>query len=139
MRQYYAHKRMASIRDRDSKIELLLRKALRDKGYRFKVCAKRIIGKPDIVFVRERVAVFCDSLFWHGRDWHIEKHRFKRNKKFWCKKIENNMERDYRVNRTLEQHGWRVLRFWEDEILRNVEGCVKMIKKEIKNRRNSFK
>jgi DNA mismatch endonuclease, patch repair protein len=83
-------------------------------------------GCPDIVFVRARIAVFCDGDFWHGRDWGLRKERLGRGKNagYWVSKIERNIERDAQVRDQLERAGWQVLRFWETEILRNGEGMV---------------
>ncbi|MCF6184616.1 MAG: very short patch repair endonuclease [Bacteroidales bacterium] len=78
-----------------------------------------------------KIAVFCDSEFWHGKDWETKKYEIKTNRDFWYKKIERNIERDEEVNLKLKKEGWVVLRFWGKEILKNTENCVKKIETEI--------
>ena len=103
---------MKQVKNKDSDIELKLRKALWARGLRYQKNVLGIIGKPDIVFKGKRVAVFCDSEFWHGYDWDNRKNDIKSNKEFWITKIERNIERDKEVNKALEEQGWIVLRFW---------------------------
>ena len=93
---------MKNIRFKDTKAEVLLRKALWHKGYRYRKNCKNIIGKPDIVFRKYKIAVFCDSEFWHGYNWEVRKHDFKSHQEFWIPKIERNMARDKEVNERLE-------------------------------------
>ena len=89
----------------------------------------KVPGKPDFAFVGPRVAVFCDSHFWHGYGWSDgARDAIKKNREFWSKKIEGNMARDAEVNRRLEAAGWTVLRFWEHEILQDAETCIQRIK-----------
>ncbi len=80
-------------------------------------------GKPDIVFCRQRVAVFCDGDFWHGKGWEGRRRRLAQgtNGRYWTAKIERNRERDNENTMRLEAAGWKVLRFWESEIHRDVE------------------
>ncbi|SHJ14252.1 very short patch repair endonuclease [Lutispora thermophila] len=107
---------MQAIKGKDTKIEIMLRKKLWEKGYRYRKNYKNLPGKPDIVFTKYKVAVFCDSEFWHGYNWEEKKKRLGTNREFWIRKIEKNMERDKRVNEELISDGWIVLRFWEKEI-----------------------
>lgn len=127
---------MQAVRSKDTKIEILLRKALWKKGYRYRKNDKTVFGKPDIVFKKYKTAVFCDSEFWHGKDWQNRKHDHKSNIEYWHKKIERNIERDHEVNIKLEAENWIVLRFWGKEIFNNLESCVNKIENEIKRKQN---
>jgi len=101
-----------------TRAELLLRRALWHRGARYRLHAKDLPGKPDIVFRGKRVAVFVDGDFWHGRDWESQRERLarRRNSSYWIAKIEYNRERDARNTEQLEAHGWQVFRFWETDI-----------------------
>ncbi len=118
---------MRQVKNKDSDIELILRKALWSKGLRYRKNVKDIYGKPDIVFKSKKVAVFCDSEFWHGYDWENRKNDFHSNRSFWLPKIERNMERDREVTEHLEAEGWTVIRFWGKEIKKNTDKCVEEI------------
>jgi DNA mismatch endonuclease Vsr len=87
----------------------------------------RIYGKPDVVLISKKVAIFCDSEFWHGRNWSLRKYDIKSNRDFWYPKIERNIKRDKQVTRWLKNQGWKVLRFWESEIEKNLNGCINKI------------
>ncbi|MBO6800544.1 MAG: very short patch repair endonuclease [Balneola sp.] len=126
-------KNMKAVKSKDSKIELLLRKELWNRGHRYRKHYKKIPGKPDIVFVGKKVAVFCDSEFWHGKNWNERKKDFKSNKKFWHSKIERNIERDKEVNEILENLGWTVLRFWGNQIKQDLDRCVSLIEEKLRN------
>ncbi len=123
------HKNMQNIKSKDTKIEVLLRKALWKKGYRYRVNYKKLPGKPDIVLTKYKIAIFCDSDFFHGKDWGKLRARLEKgdNGAFWIKKIVRNMERDDNVNKEIRTLGWRVLRFWGDDIKRNLDDCVKAV------------
>ncbi len=122
---------MRQVKSKDSKIEMLLRAELWRRGFRYRKNAKGVTGKPDIAFIGKKVAVFCDSEFWHGFDWEQKKYEFKSRQDFWLPKIERNMERDREVNDTLKKAGWTVIRFWGHEIKRNVTQCADIIGKAI--------
>ena len=124
-------KNMKAVKSKDSKIEVKLRKALWNEGLRYRKHYSKIPGKPDIVFIGAKVAVFCDSEFWHGKNWEERKKDFKSNRDFWINKIERNIQRDEEVNNLLQEKGWRVIRFWGDEIKKNIDECVKTVKKEL--------
>jgi len=99
----------------------------------FKKNDANIIGKPDFLWKDKKVAVFCDSSFWHGyRRMTTQRHRFKSNKKFWVKKILRNMERDREVNRLLRKQGWKVLRFWDFQIEGDAAKCISRIKEALR-------
>lgn len=122
-------KNMRAVKNKDSQIELLLRKELWSRGLRYRKNCKGIIGKPDIAFIGKKVAVFCDSEFWHGYDWENKKHEIKSRQEFWIPKIERNMQRDEEVTAALEQQGWTVLRFWGNEIKKNTKDCADIVQK----------
>ena len=122
---------MQQVKNKDSKIEVLLRKELWARGLRYRKNVNRIYGKPDIVFIGKKVAVFCDSEFWHGYNWEERKKDFKSHQEFWIPKIERNMERDAEVTAKLESEGWTVIRFWGNEIKKNTAQCADIIEKAV--------
>ena len=123
-------KNMQHIRSKDTSIEIKLRNALWHEGIRYRKNYKKIPGKPDIAITKHRIAVFCDSSFWHGRDFDTKK-PVDTNHEYWDKKIRRNMERDQEVNQQLKAMGWTVLRFWDVEINKRLEECVKTVKETI--------
>ena len=124
-------KNMQAVKNKDSQIELLLRKELWSRGLRYRKNVNRIYGKPDIVFIGKKIAVFCDSEFWHGYNWEERKKDFKSHQEFWIPKIERNMARDAEVTAKLESEGWTVLRFWGNEIKKNTAQCADIIEKAV--------
>lgn len=122
---------MQAVKNKDSQIELLLRQELWSRGLRYRKNVNRIYGKPDIVFIGKKVAVFCDSEFWHGYNWEERKKDFKSHQEFWIPKIERNMERDAEVTAQLESEGWTVIRFWGNEIKKNTAQCADIIEKAV--------
>lgn len=120
-------KNMQAIRAKDTKIECILRKRLWDMGYRYRKNYKKLIGKPDIVLTKYKIAIFCDSEFWHGKDYDKSVGRIGTNQGYWKQKIARNIERDKEVTQKLENDGWIVLRFWEKEILKETEQCVEEV------------
>ena len=129
---------MQAVKNKDSTIEIMLRKVLFAKGYRYRKNHPGVFGHPDIVFVREKVVVFCDSEFWHGYDWENRKNDFKSKRDFWIPKIERNMERDKEVTARLEADGYVVLRFWGKQIKQNLEAVATKVEYEILNRRRNM-
>lgn len=127
-------KNMQAIKNKDSQIELLLRKELWKRGLRYQKNRTDIFGKPDIVFKGKKIAIFCDSEFWHGYNWEERKKDFKSHQEFWIPKIERNMERDIEVTNKLESEGWTVLRFWGNEIKKETEKCANIIEKAVQTR-----
>lgn len=130
--QEQIHYNMQRVKSKDSEIEKILRNALWNKGHRYRKNVKDVFGHPDIVFKSKKVAIFCDSEFWHGYDWEHKKNEIKTRQDFWIPKIERNMQRDKEVNMKLSEEGWTVLRFWGTEIKKQTENCVKEIEKCIK-------
>ncbi len=125
---------MSRVKNKDSDIELKLRKELWSRGLRYQKNCKDVFGKPDIVFKGKKVAVFCDSEFWHGYDWENRKHDFKSHQEFWIPKIERNIERDKEVTARLEEMGWTVIRFWGREIKKNCYECAEKIEEKVREK-----
>lgn len=120
----------------DTKCELVLRRALWASGVRYRKDVAALPGRPDVVFHGARVAVFCDGDFWHGRKWEDRKRKLAsgHNAPYWLAKIERNMARDQERTDLLIAHGWMVLRFWETDILANVDSVVKRVLKILDER-----
>ena len=127
------HKNMSNIKNKDTAIEVKLRKALWKKGYRYRKNYKKLPGKPDIVLPKYKLVVFCDSEFFHGKDWEDLQEQLKRgnNAEFWIKKISQNRVRDEEINKQLKFMGWTVIRFWGKDIKKDVEQCVKVVEETI--------
>lgn len=126
-------KNMQNIKGKDTSIEIKLRKALWHKGYRYRKNVSTLPGKPDIALTKYKLAIFCDSEFFHGKDWEVLKPRLERgsNAAFWVNKISRNRERDEEVNKRLLFMRWTVIRFWGMEINKDVELCVKVVEETI--------
>ena len=126
-------KNMRHVKSKDTTIELKLRKELWHRGYRYRKNYSKLPGKPDIVLMKQKIVIFCDSEFFHGKDWEILKPRIIRgnNPNYWLKKIERNMERDRENDQQLLALGWTVIRFWGKDILKNTEECIKVIEETI--------
>ena len=122
---------MRKIHSKDTSIELLLRKALWHKGYRYRKNYKALPGSPDIVLTKYKIAIFCDGDFWHGKDINKIRGQVKTNRQYWIPKIERNIEHDQEVDAALLCQGWMVLRFWESDIIRNRQQCINTICKYI--------
>ena len=125
---------MRQVKNKGSEIEKLLQKELWRRGLRYRKNVKNIEGKPDIAFIGKKVAVFCDSEFWHGYDWEKRKKDFKSNQEFWIPKIERNIQRDAEVTQILEADGWKVIRFWGNEIKKNLKECADVVERILKER-----
>ena len=108
------HKNRAAIRSKDTSIEVKLRKALWHHGYRYRKNYTALPGSPDIAITKHRIAIFCDSEFFHGKDWDKLKLRLENgsNSTYWIKKIVRNMQRDIENEQALRFQEWTVLRFW---------------------------
>lgn len=93
---------------------------------------KLVFGKPDFVIREARVAIFCDSAFWHGYKFKkTKRHNFKTRKKFWENKILGNIRRDKAVNSRLKAQEWKVFRFWDFELKKDANNCAIQVKKYI--------
>lgn len=126
-------KNMQHIRSQNTKIEVILRKALWKRGYRYRKNYKKLPENPDIVLTKYKIAIFCDGEFFHGKDWEILKPRLERGKNsdFWVTKISKNRERDEEINKKLLFMGWTVIRFWGMDIKKNTDECIKVIEETI--------
>lgn len=125
---------MSRVRSSGSRIESVLGSALWAAGVRYRKQYRKIPGRPDFVVVRKKLAIFCDSAFWHGRNWPSASIAIKSNREFWIAKIEGNIRRDEAVNRQLADLGWRVIRFWDDEILKSTDICVALVLKKLRRK-----
>ncbi len=122
-------KNMQHIRAKDTKIEVILRKALWEKGYRYRKNYRDLPGHPDIAITKYKIAIFCDGEFFHGKDWEVLRPRLENshNSEFWISKISRNRERDDEINKQLLFQGWTVIRFWGNDIKKHTDDCVKVI------------
>ena len=126
-------KNMKNIKSSDTKIEIMLRKALWNKGYRYRKNVKSLPGTPDIAITKHKIAIFCDSEFFHGKDWELlrEKLKTSNNGELWIKKISRNIEHDDEVDKELTYMGYTVLRFWGKDIKQHIDDCVQAIEEAI--------
>ena len=124
---------MKAIHSRDTSIELILRKALWHKGFRYRKNYKSLPGRPDIAITKYRIAIFCDSEFFHGKDWEALKLRLENgsNSTYWIKKISRNMERDKENEQALRFREWTVLRFWGRDIMKHTDDCVRAVEEAV--------
>lgn len=125
---------MARIRSKDTGIELVLRSGLHRRGYRFRKHVRALAGCPDIVFPKERVAIFVDGDFWHGYRFARWQHTLP---PFWQQKIENNRRRDRRNFAKLRRAGWKVVRIWGHELKHSPSACIDRIAELLTERRRS--
>ena len=130
-------KNMKAIKSKNTKMEVLLGKALWAKGIRYRKNDKSVYGKPDLTIKKYKIAIFIDSEYFHGKDWEIEKNRIKTNREFWWKKIEGNLKRDENVNRFLVHKEWKVLRFWSQEVRKKLNLCIDEIVTVINEQKNA--
>jgi len=124
------------VKAKDTRPEIALRKALWRRGLRYRVNYGKLPGKPDIVFTKAKVAVFCDGDYWHGHNWALRglssfEEELSRYTEFWANKLRRNVQRDEEVNSQLAEMGWRVVRIWESEIICDVEECARRVQEEL--------
>lgn len=120
--------KMSRVRAKGSEIEKIMGSALWSRGLLgYRKNQKGVLGTPDFCWKRQKIAVFCDSSFWHGFNWSEEKKKIKVRKDFWYKKIEDNIRRDKVITLRLRRDGWKVFRFWDFEIKKDVSACVDKI------------
>lgn len=126
-------KNMRHIKSKDTDIEVMLRQELWNRGYRYRKNDKSLLGTPDIVLGKYKIVVFCDGEFFHGKDWEVLKPRLMKsnNSEYWISKISRNITHDNEVNKALLFKGWTVIRFWGNDIKRDVDGCIKVIEETI--------
>ena len=127
------HKNMSRIRGKDTSIEIKLRKALWHKGIRYRKNYKKIPGRPDIAITKYKIAIFCDSEFFHGKDWDTLQKKLEngKNPDYWIPKISRNIERDKVKDKELRALGWTVLHFWGKDINNNLDSCIRTIEETI--------
>lgn len=133
------HKNMQHIKSNDTKIEVLLRKTLWQKGYRYRKNYKELPGKLDIVLTKYKIVIFCDGEFFHGKDWEVLKPRLEKsnNSEFWINKISRNVERDDEINKKLLFMGQTVIRFWGNDIKKHTDECVRVVEETVFDLMNS--
>lgn len=131
--QKVVSKIMKNVKSENTSIEVKLRKALWQRGYRYRKNYKALPGKPDIVLTKYKIAIFCDSEFFHGKDWEVLKARLEtgHNPDYWIQKIERNRNRDMENDKKLLFMGWTVIHFWGKDILKNTNECIKVIEETI--------
>lgn len=124
---------MRHIKSKDTSIEVKLRKELWNRGYRYRKNVSNLPGNPDIVLTKYKIAIFCDSEFFHGKDWEVLKPQLERGKNadFWIEKISKNQQRDEEVNQQLQYLGWTVIRFWGKDITKHTDECVQVIEETV--------
>ena len=127
---------MSMIKGKGTSIEKMLSHRLWHDGFRFRKNSSRVYGHPDISISKYRIAVFCDGDFWHGWDWENRREDIRSNRDYWIPKIERNMEKDREVNHVLSHLGWTVIRVWEHEIRKDLDGVASMIERRILEERN---
>ena len=127
------HKNMKNIRSKDTSIELKLRKELWRRGYRYRKNYTELPGKPDIVLTKYKIAIVCDSEFFHGKDWEVLKPQLEKGKNadFWIEKISKNQQHDDDINKQLQFLGWTVIRFWGKDIMKKTDECIQVIEENI--------
>ena len=120
-------KRMANVSLKGGKAETELAKALWYEGFRYRKNYKKLPGSPDIAITKYKVAVFVDGEFWHGENWEERKTKLKSNREYWIEKIEENIARDKKNDKLLQEMGWIPIHFWEKEIKKDLSQCVHTI------------
>lgn len=122
---------MSRVRNKNTKPELALRRALHARGMRYRLHAHDVPGRPDLVVRSRRLAVFVDGDLWHGNPEEVRRRGresladlFPTRTEWWVTKIENTKRRDALVNQELERLGWTVLRLWESDILADAEAAA---------------
>lgn len=123
------HHIMSSVHSKKHKYRGRTAKGIMAAGLSIPKKCENLAWKPDIVFTKYKLAIFCDSEFWHGKDWEVLRPKLSRGKNpdFWVKKIERNRQRDVDEERSLRAMGYTVLRFWGKDILSRPEECVQII------------
>jgi DNA mismatch endonuclease (patch repair protein) len=128
---------MAAIRSKDTKPELALREALRAAGVTgYRIHRRDIPGRPDIAFLRWRVAVFVDGVFWHGHPDHFDPG--KASSDYWRQKIARNIERDRQADSLLAEGGWRVVRVWDLDVRDHLDLCVSQVVQALREAGRTF-
>ncbi|SRR5258708_10840149 len=121
---------------RNTRHEVALQNELSELGLRFQRNVGDVPGRPDIVFPKAHVAVFCDGDFWHGRKWNVLRRNLSRgtNAAYWCAKISRNMKRDEEITTRLRKSGWQVVRLWESDIKKNPRAVAMDLRRILRDR-----
>lgn len=130
------HKIMSAIKSKDTKPELLLRKELWRRGFRYRIHYDKLPGKPDVVMTKYKIVIFCDGDYWHGHNWALRgipslEEELEGYSEYWKKKIKRNVERDTEITKTLNAMGWKVIRIWESDIKKDLQMCIRSIEESI--------
>ncbi len=120
-------KLMKRIRSKNTTPERLLCKELWKRGIRYRKNYELLPGKPDIAITKHKIAIFIDGEFWHGYNWDEKKTKIKSNRDYWIPKIEKNIERDKKYNKELLNIGWKIIRLWEKEVIKDTDMCVNLV------------
>lgn len=120
----HRRKTMRAVKGRDTSLERVVSSALHRQGLRFRRCVSTLPGKPDFVFAGAKVVVFVDGSWWHG--WRFPAWRSQIGE-YWQQKIEKTRKRDRKNFRRLRRQGWTVLRFWDHQVQRDLQGVVARI------------
>jgi len=121
---------MSNIRSKNTTTEKAVFSALSKRGIYFQKHYKKALGNPDIALPRKKIAIFIDGDFWHGYKHAVQKQRLPR--KYWLKKIGDNIKRDKKNRAKLKREGWKVLRIWGHEIQKNPEKAIRKVMKFLK-------
>ena len=121
---------MQRSKSKDTRAEVILRKALWKKGFRYRKNWAVLPGKPDIAITKHKIAIFCDGEFFHGKDFDTKK-KPETNAEYWEEKIKKNIQRDQVVEADLKGMGWTVIRFWSRDIIKDPDSCVKAVEEII--------
>lgn len=128
-------KRMANVHLKGGKAETALAKALWAEGVRYRKNYRKLPGSPDIAITKCKIAVFVDGEFWHGFDWENRKNKLESNREYWIEKIEENIARDKRNDKLLEEMGWITIHFWEKEVNKDLERCKTVVLESLEKRK----
>jgi DNA mismatch endonuclease, patch repair protein len=132
---------MSAVRSRENKAEVALRKALWRRGYRYRIQVRTLVGRPDLTLPKHRAVIFIDSDYWHGRalidGGEAGLREVIRGPRFawWKAKLSRNIERDREVTAALCRDGWRVIRVWESDIVRDIHRVASLIERRLRSRR----
>lgn len=122
---------MSRIKAQNTKPEIKLRKVLWALGLRYRKNVKSLPGKPDLVLRKYKLVIFIDGEFWHGYKWGDKKEKIKSNRDFWIPKIERNIQRDREVDDRLRELGFTVIRFWEQQVKKDLNWCINLVLEKV--------
>ncbi|HEX8230927.1 MAG TPA: very short patch repair endonuclease [Chloroflexia bacterium] len=119
---------MRRVKGKNTSLEMKVRSALHRRGLRYRL-SYSLPGKPDLVFVKARIAVFIDSCFWHGCPRHVRMPNS--NQEYWQAKIRRNVERDVKTNELYEELDWRIIRVWEHDLKEDFEASITRLQRAV--------